>query len=283
MFAATPCNVSNIFPAQQRRGRSLWRLVCSLFLLFGLSTTVWAQAAPLSAPDLDQLVSRIALYPDPLLAQTLTASTFWDVVPEAASWADQHSYLKGDALAQAIQADRLPWDPSLLGLLPFPSVLDMMASDPAWTQALGNAVLTQRPAVMDAVQRMRRQARDYGYLAPNNYVNVVANAGYIEITPIDPAVYYVPVYDPLVVFAPPRPGFAIGAAIHFRPAVSIGGTFVSWGWWTGPAFVWPSHTILIGGRPWFRGWANRGFYVHPYAHPWVHPVGPRIEAHPPRR
>ena len=87
--------------------------------------------APLSPPQLDQLVARIALYPDPLLAQVLTASTFWTEIPEAAAWADQHAYLKGDALARAIQDDHLQWDPSILGLLPFPSVLDMMARDPA--------------------------------------------------------------------------------------------------------------------------------------------------------
>jgi hypothetical protein len=80
-------------------------------------------------------------------------------------------------LAHAIQDDHLQWDPSVLGLLPFPSVLDMMARDPAWTQQLGNAVLTQRPEVMDAVQRMRRQARNYGYLAPNSYVNIVDTGG----------------------------------------------------------------------------------------------------------
>jgi hypothetical protein len=65
---------------------------------------VLAQAVPLTTPQLDKLVSRIALYPDPLLAQT-----FWSEIPEAATWADQHSYLTGDALAHAIQDDHLAW------------------------------------------------------------------------------------------------------------------------------------------------------------------------------
>jgi hypothetical protein len=240
---------------------------------------VLAQAVPLSPPQLDQLISRIALYPDPLLAQTLTASTFWGEIPDAATWANQHTYLTGDALAHAIQDDHLQWDPSVLGLLPFPSVLDMMARDPAWTQQLGNAVLTQRPEVMDAVQRMRRQAWNYGYLVPNGYVNVVDSGGYIEVLPLNPAVFYVPIYDPVIVFARPRPGFAVGTAIRFGPAVTISATFGTWGWWTGPAFFWPAHTIVIGGHPWERGWVNRGVYVHPYAHPWVRPVGPRVEIH----
>src|SRR5579871_2824940 len=44
---------------------------------------------PMAPAQLDQLVSRIALYPDPLLAQVLTASTFWNQTPEAANWANQ--------------------------------------------------------------------------------------------------------------------------------------------------------------------------------------------------
>ena len=146
-------------------------------------------------------MARIALYPDPLLANILTASTYWTEIPEAAAWADQHSYLKGDALAQAMQADHLQWDPSVMALLPFPSVLDMMARDPAWTQQLGNAVLTQDADVMDAVQRMRQRAMSYGYLTPNGYMNVISSGGYIQILPVDPNVIYVPYYDPVVVFA----------------------------------------------------------------------------------
>jgi hypothetical protein len=242
-----------------------------------------AQPAPLAPPQLDHLVARIALYPDPLLAQILSASTYWTEIPEAAEWADQHSYLKGDALAEAIQTDHLQWDPSVLALLPFPSVLDMMARDPAWTEQLGNAVLTQDAEVMDAVQRMRQRARSYGYLAPNSYINVIATGGYIQILPVDPNVLYVPYYDPLVVFASPRPGFAIAGAIRFGPGITIGAAFGGWGWWLGSGFLWPSHTILIDRRPWTRVWVNRLGYVHPYGHPWVRPSGPRVEVHRLRR
>jgi len=72
-----------------------------------------AQAPPAYSPEqLDKMVSRIALYPDPLLAQVLAAATFPDQIPEAAKWADQHHYLTGDALAKAIAEDHLPWDPA---------------------------------------------------------------------------------------------------------------------------------------------------------------------------
>ena len=137
--------------------------------------------------QLDPLVSRIALYPDPLLAQILTASTFWPEIPDAANWSNQHAGLTGDLLANAIRQDNLPWDPSVLALLPFPQVLQMMVQDPGWTQTLGDAVLAQRPGVMDAVQRMRQQAYSYGYLRPTPYDTVVNTGGYIEIQPVNPA------------------------------------------------------------------------------------------------
>ena len=233
---------------------------------------------PMAPQQLDQLVQRIALYPDPLLAQLLTASTFWDQIPDAATWAELHNNLTGDALAQAIQEDNLPWDPSVLALLPFPSVLDMMSRDPQWTGTLGNAVLNQKPDVMDAVQRMRQEARSYGYLAPNSYDNVVDNGGYIEIQPVNPALYYVPVYSPGVVFFAPRPGFFVGGAIRFGPVVTIGPAFGRFGWY-GAGFGWGGHTILIDHRPWTRTYVNRGVYVHPYAHPYVHPASARVESH----
>src|SRR5581483_10695982 len=75
--------------------------------------------------QLDDLVSRIALYPDPLLSQVLAAATYPGEIQEAARWANQHAYLHGDPLARAIQEDQLPWDPSVQSLLAFPSVLDM--------------------------------------------------------------------------------------------------------------------------------------------------------------
>ncbi len=246
-----------------------------------------AEAAPPPAPPgpllkekpLENLVARIALYPDPLLAQILTASTYWNEIPEAAAWAKEHSYLKGDALADAIRADNLQWDPSVLALIPFPSVLNMMAQDLTWTEQLGNAVLTQRADVMDAVQRLRKKAREFGYLQTNPYCTVVENDGYIEIFPVNPAYIYVPTYDPLVVFAAPRPGFFIGGAIVWAPAVVITAGFFPWGW-AHPYFGWRAHAIFFDATPWGRVWANRGYYFQPYAHPWVRPVGPRVEVHP---
>jgi len=197
-----------------------------------------------------------------LLAQILTASTFSNDIPDAAQWADQHHYLTGDALAQAITADQLPWDPSVQALLPFPSVLDMMASDMGWTQELGDAVLAQYPDVMDAVQRMRRRAANYGYLRSNPSI-VVGMGPYITIMPVNPAFIVVPFYSPAIVFAAPRLGFAVGAAIRFGFGVSIGLAFRPWGWGL-THFNWGGHAVIVNNRPWGRTWANRATYVHPY-------------------
>lgn len=218
---------------------------------------------PSFAPDqLDQMVSRIALYPDPLLAQILAAATFPDQIQDAAGWADQHHYLAGDELAQAIQADQLPWDPSVQALLPFPSVLDMMARDMDWTADLGNAFMAQQQDVMDAVQRMRHRAYDYGYLRTGPQV-IVSGGPYITIFPARPDYVVVPYYDPAVVYVAPRPGFFVGAAIGFRFGVVLGPVFRPWGWGYNRV-GWNNHVVFINNRPWERHWDNRRVYVHPY-------------------
>jgi hypothetical protein len=215
-----------------------------------------------SPEQLDQMVSRIALYPDPLLAQVLAAATFPDDIPDAAKWADDHHYLRGDDLANAIKADQLPWDPSVQALLPFPSVLDMMASDIDWTRNLGDAFLAQHDDVMNAVQRMRQKAKDYGYLASNSEV-VVGGGPYITIDPVDPAFVWVPAYDPAIVFFAPRPGFFVGGAIGWGFGINIGVWFRPWGWgWT--SFNWGAHVVILAGHPWGRVWGNRFVYVHPW-------------------
>lgn len=64
-------------------GRHGTGLLFARLLIFGMTGFLFAQAVqlaaqpvPLTQPQLDQLVQRIALYPDPLLAQVLTASTY---------------------------------------------------------------------------------------------------------------------------------------------------------------------------------------------------------------
>jgi hypothetical protein len=221
------------------------------------------QAPPAYPPmELDRIVTPIALYPDPLLAQVLAAATYSDQIPEAARWADEHHTLTGPALANAIADDRLTWDPSVQALLPFPSVLDMMASAMPWTQELGNAFLAQQAAVMDAVQRMRREAVNFGYVRSNAQV-VVSTGPYIEIRPVNPAFVVVPYYNPAVVFVAPRPGFRVATAISFGYGVSLGAVWAPWGWGA-THFNWATHGVIVANAPWARTWVNRFSYVHPY-------------------
>ncbi len=241
------------------------RLATAIFAFSALAAApLFAQGPPPPLPpgQLEQLVTRIALYPDPLLAQVLAAATYPDQIPDAARWADRHHYLTGQALAGAIQEDRLPWDPSVQALLPFPSVLDTMASDMNWTNALGNAFLSQREDVMDAVQRDRRKARQFGYLRTGGGI-VVGGGPYVTILPSDPGYIPVPYYDPGIVFFPPRPGFFIGGAIRFGFGITIGGFFRPWGWGYN-RFDWGGHQLFLNNAPWRRGWAGRVGYAHPY-------------------
>jgi hypothetical protein len=237
---------------------------------------------PMFTPhQLEQMVARIALYPDPLLAQVLAAATFPDQIPEAARWADEHHYLTGRALAAAIQADDLPWDPSVQALLPFPSVLDMMARDMGWTRDLGDAFLAQQADVMDAVQRQRRRARDYGYLVTNRWV-VVSGGPYITIVPINPAYMPLPYYDPAIVYFPPPRGIVVGTVIRFGYGISLGIYFRPWGWGYS-RFDWGRHVVILNNAPWGRTWVNRRVYVHPYPalRPYAPPRPPeRHEARP---
>jgi hypothetical protein len=221
----------------------------------------YAQPVNYSPQQLDQIVSKIALYPDPLLAQIFAAATFPEQIQDAAAWADQHHYLTGPQLASAIQADHVPFDPSVQALLPFPSVLDMMAGDMEWTAALGNAFLSQGPMLQDAVQRMRHIASNNGYLRTGGPI-VVDNGPYITINPVDPGYIVVPYYNPaLIYYSPWRPGLSLG--ISFGYGVSIGTYFAPWGW-GGAHFGWSNHAVYINNAVWGRRWDNRMTYVHPY-------------------
>jgi len=238
------------------------RLVLMLAILAVVPTFAQGPPPSFEPRQLGEMVERIALYPDSLVAQILAGATYSDQIPDAARWADEHHYLHGEELAGAIQGDQLPWDPSVQALLPFPSVLEMMAHDMDWTTNLGNAFLAQQQDVMDAIQRDRRLARNYGYLRSNAQI-AVGVGPFITITPVNPGFITVPYYDPRVVYFAPRPGIVVGGAIRFGFGVSIGAAFRPWGWGYN-RFDWGGHGVFINNAPWRRTWGNRGEYVHPY-------------------
>src|SRR5882762_195800 len=71
---------------------------------------VQGEAVARQTPDQLQQVAPIALYPDALVAQILAASAYPIEIVEAERWMQQHSDLKGQQLAQAV--DQQSWDPS---------------------------------------------------------------------------------------------------------------------------------------------------------------------------
>ncbi len=162
--------------------------------------TEQAEATQFSAEQLDALLAPVALYPDDLLVQVLMASTFPLQVVEESRWLNEigHDHLQGDALAQALE--KLPWDPSVKSLAPFPQVVAMLNIDLEWMQQLGYAFATQQADVMSSVQRLRHQAQANGTLKTTEQQRVVEENDTIGIEPANPQVVYVPIYNPTVVY-----------------------------------------------------------------------------------
>ena len=208
------------------------------------TTSDTEEAAKLPSGELDSLVAPIALYPDPLLAQTLAASTYPLEVIQLQQWMEKNKNLQGKALADAVA--KQPWDPSVQGLVEFPDVVQRMAGNIQWTTDLGNAFLAQQSDVMDAVQRMRAKAQGTGNLKTSaqsvvKTETVPSGKQVIEIQQANPDVIYVPSYDPTVVYGPPPPaypyypytypGYVPGTALMWGAGIALGAA--AWGTWGG--------------------------------------------------
>src|SRR5271169_1007543 len=168
----------------------------------GADTGNPTEAAPQSASELQSLVAPIALYPDSLVAQILTASTFPDQVAIADYWVQQNKSLTGSALMQAV--DKQSWDASVKALTEFPSVLDNMAKNLTWTSSLGEAYHNQQADVMTAIQTLRAKAKTAGNLKTTPQVTVVQQSPQvIVIQPTNPQIVYVPQYNPTIVYGTP--------------------------------------------------------------------------------
>lgn len=276
------------------------RVAVALLAMLALSTitpTAFSQdqSAAASAPQydaaqLDQLLAPIALYPDALLAQILMASTYPLEVVEAARWVEDpaHAALKGNELVSALEP--LGWDPSVKALVPFPSVLQMMNSRLDWIQKLGDAFLAQQADVMDAVQRLRRQAQSAGTLVSTPQQTVTTEGETIVIEPASPDVLYVPAYDSGVVYGPwPYPDYPpyffpppliyyygpLLTGIQFSVGFVIVHTF--WGWhhpdWRHHRIDIDAHRVNVINRYSIEHFRHPPFEGHAWAHdPW-HRVG----------
>jgi hypothetical protein len=213
-----------------------------------------------TAAQLEQLVAPLALYPDAVLSQVLMASTYPLEVVEAARWSQANPGVTGQALEDAMQ--KQSWDPSVKALTAVPQTLQMMNDKLEWTRELGDAFLAQQADVLDAVQRLRQRADNAGNLKTTQQQRVTktpaprgtapggatpqpssAPATIYTIEPANPDEYYVPIYDPGVVYgawpypdyAPfywYPPGYAAGNVFSFAAGVFVGAAIwgnIDWG------------------------------------------------------
>jgi Protein of unknown function (DUF3300) len=228
-------------------------------------------SAPAFKPEeLDQILAPIALYPDELIAQILTAATYPLEIVLASRWVTdpKNAALKGDALVKALEGQS--WDASVKSLVPFPSVLKMMSDKLDWTQKLGDAFLSQEADCLVAVQSLRRKAAAAGTLksTPQQKVTVQPRAAAaapglpgppagepitvapvtedqtISIAPADPQVVYVPSYNPATAYGswpypsyppysfPPPAGYPLATGLATGLAFGAGVAIVGslWGW-----------------------------------------------------
>jgi len=196
-------------------------------------------AAPFNAGELDQLLRPIALYPDPLVALILPASTF----PANVVLAARFVAAGGDPAAIASQ----PWDTSVQALAHYPPIIKWMDANLEYTQTLGEAFANQPEEVMQAIQRLRAQALASGALTNNAQQMVVQEGDYIGIEPTQPSLIYVPTYD-------------WDAAYDMAPNEAVPWIQFGVGWAVGP---WLAYECDWGhGRIWVRGrfprWGHNG-------------------------
>jgi uncharacterized membrane protein YgcG len=240
------------------------------------------QGTPQTAAELQSLVAPIALYPDALVAQILNAATYPDQVAIAQNWMQENNSLTGTALATAVNGQT--WDPSVKALTEFPSVLNNMAKNMAWTSQLGEAYHNQQPEVMTAIQTLRSQAKAAGNLKSGSQITVVQQSPQtIVIQPTNPQVVYVPQYNPAVIYGTPyvvpyyvAPTYSTADVVatgllSFGAGMAVGammsGGCCGWGysswncnWYHGGAYY--HGAPYYGNNAWHGGYNNYGY--HPY-------------------
>lgn len=196
--------------------RILTAVLLFMTAFLALSAGVTAQESALFTPaQIQKFVAPIALYPDDLLANVLTASTIPDQVTEA----NKYLKSKGGTVTSMPTND---WDPSVKALLFFPQVLSKMSGDLAWTTQLGDAVISQQQDVLNAVQSFRTSAVSAGNLQSTPQMSVGTEGSTVTIDSTEPDVVYVPDYNPDTVLTGGAPlltfgaGMAVGNWWHYQ-------------------------------------------------------------------
>jgi Protein of unknown function (DUF3300) len=209
-------------------------------------------AKPLTPDQLDALVAPIALYPDDLLAQTLAASTYPLEIVQLQQWLAKNPNLKDKALADSVA--KQPWDPSIKSMAPIPDLVKRLGDDIQWTTELGNAFLAQQSDVMNAVQRMRKKAKNKGTLETTEQqkveTKVVEKKEVIVIESANPEIVYVPSYSPTVVYGAPVYPYPPVYYPYYPP----GAAFISFS----VGMMWGA--AMWGGSCCYSRWGGGGVY-----------------------
>ncbi len=201
----------------------------------------------LAPPQLAELVNRIALYPDDLIGIILPASTFPLQIVQAARYLDA-------VRSNSTLAPDDAWDNSVVALLNYPDVVNMMDRELDWTEHLGQAVVVQQADVIAAIGQFRAQAQAAGNLRSDERQVVDYDAGAIRIRPANPQVIYVPQYEPTrVVVYQSEPVFAY----YPRPCPVYYYNYAS-GYPSGFSNFWGVSTMFT------IGWSNRSVRLHDY-------------------
>jgi uncharacterized protein DUF3300 len=271
--------------------RILVAFICVISLPTGAPVLSAQQTELIPNEKLDSLVAPIALYPDPLLAQTLAASTYPLEVIQLQQWIASNRYLKDQALADAVEMQ--PWDPSVQAMAAFPDVVKLLSDNIAWMTDLGNAFLAQQADVMDAVQRMRARAQRNGNLntTPEQTVQMETENGEqaIVIEPANSEMVYVPSYDSTVIYgdsayAYPTLYYAspvyyrTGGALAFGVGVALG---AAWGGNWGYGCKWSNGDININNK--YVSNSNRNKNINYGNRPSQQPAGGAWQHNPQHR
>ncbi|MBN8548373.1 MAG: DUF3300 domain-containing protein [Deltaproteobacteria bacterium] len=202
---------------------------------------------PLSTQALNNLVAPVALYPDPLLAQLFPAATHPDQIAAAASLIANNPGTN--------QIANQGWDPSVVAIAQYPTVLNRMNQNYNWTNQIGQAYLNQQAGIFAAVQYQRQLAQNAGNLMSNAQLQVINQGNSIVILPASPTMLYVPVYDPNLIYTQPTT-YSTTPLMAFATGVAIGSTMNS-------TVNWGSSTIVYntgGSTGWYStpsgGWAK---------------------------
>src|SRR5580658_9962393 len=222
------------------------RTFLSLLAAVCLAGSLRAQATRYTPEQLDQLLGPIALYPDPLIALILPAST----VPSDITAAAQ--FVASGADPSAI--DSQSWDPSVKGLAHYPDVLKWMNDNLDWTQALGAAFAMQPADVMKSIQQMRAKAVAAGTLVDTPQQQVDDEGDDIRIVPTQQDMIYVPQYDADDVYDVPSgddgPFISFGIGYPVGPWLGFECDWDDFGIWVGP---------YQPGWGYRRDWRNAGY------------------------